>query len=313
MGRWSATTRRDVPRAAPTSEVTGQVLDVGCGPGVLTAVLVDRYGAPAVAAIDPSPSFVAATLARLPGDRRPTGRRRGAAVRRRLLRRRTRPAGRALHVRPGGRLPRHGPGDQAGWGRRGLRLGPRRWRLAAVARSGPRRGTSTPRRPSEAELPGTKDGQLATYAHEAGLHDITSSALTVSLRFESYDEWWAPYLLGVGPLGAYVATLDADHVGALKRALPTAPAGGAVRAARGGLERPPGWSARLVESTSGAGPAGRAGVGSPTRRARGETRTLTSAPSSSHSGGSPPTLATSASRRSPADVEQHRRCGRRGR
>ena len=60
MGRWSEPLSgvfldsADVP-------VTGQVLDVGCGPGALTAVLVDRYGAPAVAAIDPSESFVAAT------------------------------------------------------------------------------------------------------------------------------------------------------------------------------------------------------------------------------------------------------------
>ena len=72
-----------------------------------------------------------------------------------------------------------------------------------------------------------RDGQLAAYAREAGLHDITSSALTVSLRFESYDEWWAPYLLGVGPLGAYVATLEADHLSALKerclQLLPAAP------------------------------------------------------------------------------------------
>ena len=30
-------------------------------------------------------------------------------------------------------------------------------------------------------------------------------------RFTSYDEWWAPYLLGVGPLGAYVATLGDEH------------------------------------------------------------------------------------------------------
>ena len=84
-----------------------------------------------------------------------------------------------------------------------------------------------PGAPNEAELPGTKEGQLAAYAREAGLRDITSSTLTVSNRFESFEEWWAPYLFGVGPLGAYVGTLDADHLSTLKercrQLLPEAP------------------------------------------------------------------------------------------
>ncbi len=44
-----------------------RVLDVGCGPGALAAVLVAGLGAELVSAVDPSPSFVAATRARLPG------------------------------------------------------------------------------------------------------------------------------------------------------------------------------------------------------------------------------------------------------
>ena len=43
-----------------------RVLDVGCGPGALTAQLVERAGAGAVCAIDPSASFVAAVRARFP-------------------------------------------------------------------------------------------------------------------------------------------------------------------------------------------------------------------------------------------------------
>ncbi|WP_237740739.1 class I SAM-dependent methyltransferase [Crystallibacter crystallopoietes] len=47
---------------------TGQrALDVGCGPGALTARLVERLGASAVWAIDPSASFVEALRARLHG------------------------------------------------------------------------------------------------------------------------------------------------------------------------------------------------------------------------------------------------------
>src|ERR1700722_17050920 len=44
-----------------------RVLDVGCGPGALTAQLVSRTGADAVSAVDPSPSFIAAVRERLPG------------------------------------------------------------------------------------------------------------------------------------------------------------------------------------------------------------------------------------------------------
>ena len=42
------------------------MLDVGCGPGTVTAVLVERLGADHVAAVDPSPSFVPAVRERLP-------------------------------------------------------------------------------------------------------------------------------------------------------------------------------------------------------------------------------------------------------
>src|SRR3954470_2810189 len=48
-------------------DVRGRVLDVGCGPGVLTAVLVRRYSAGRVDAIDPTPGFVEAARPRLPG------------------------------------------------------------------------------------------------------------------------------------------------------------------------------------------------------------------------------------------------------
>ena len=43
------------------------VLDVGCGPGALTTDLVNRLGADAVSAVDPSESFVIAARARHPG------------------------------------------------------------------------------------------------------------------------------------------------------------------------------------------------------------------------------------------------------
>ena len=59
MGRYSE------PLAAQFADLArvhgGQrVLDVGCGPGALTAELVNRAGAGAVSAVEPSASFAAA-------------------------------------------------------------------------------------------------------------------------------------------------------------------------------------------------------------------------------------------------------------
>src|SRR3954454_5666141 len=67
MGRYSA------PLAPQLAELAGvaagqRVLDVGCGPGALTAELVRRVGADSVSAVDPSEPFVAAAAAaRHPG------------------------------------------------------------------------------------------------------------------------------------------------------------------------------------------------------------------------------------------------------
>src|SRR6187200_1655348 len=66
MGRY---TRTLAPALADAAGVTRdmRVLDVGCGPGGLTQVLVERVGAGNVAAIDPAPQFAAACRAGHPG------------------------------------------------------------------------------------------------------------------------------------------------------------------------------------------------------------------------------------------------------
>jgi ubiquinone/menaquinone biosynthesis C-methylase UbiE len=66
MGRYSA------PLAPPFADLAGveagqRVLDVGCGPGALTAELVRRLGPAEVSAVDPSEPFVVAVKERHPG------------------------------------------------------------------------------------------------------------------------------------------------------------------------------------------------------------------------------------------------------
>jgi hypothetical protein len=60
----------------------------------------------------------------------------------------------------------------------------------------------------ESELAGAREGHLAELCQEAHLNDIEPLSLTVTLRFATFDDWWEPFRLGVGPAGAYVAQLD---------------------------------------------------------------------------------------------------------
>jgi hypothetical protein len=60
----------------------------------------------------------------------------------------------------------------------------------------------------EAALPGTGEGDLAALCAKAGLSDIEAGRLTVTVPYASFEEWWEPYTLGVGPAGDHVAALD---------------------------------------------------------------------------------------------------------
>ncbi len=60
-----------------------------------------------------------------------------------------------------------------------------------------------------------------------GLHGVEPTALTIQLGFRTFQDWWEPFTLGVGPAGAYVAGLDSTHRAALAaecaKLLPEAP------------------------------------------------------------------------------------------
>lgn len=225
MGRYSE------PLAVQFAEVaelrTGQrVLDVGCGPGVLTAQLVDRLGGDAVSAIDPSESFVQATKARLPE----VDVRSGVAEQLPYLDDSFDVALAQLVVhfmsdpvaglgemgrvtRPGG-LVAACVWDHSGDG------GPLSlfWRAAQDI---------DPSAPGEAVLAGTREGHLAQLCEAAGLTGIESSSLTVRTPFATFTDWWEPFMLGVGPAGDYVTRLDGAQRAALQarceQLLPPAP------------------------------------------------------------------------------------------
>jgi SAM-dependent methyltransferase len=70
--------------------------------------------------------------------------------------------------------------------------------------------------PSERSAPGASEGDLAGLFDAAGLVDVRSTEITVRVEFASFEDWWTPFELGVGPAGAYVASLTADDRIALR-------------------------------------------------------------------------------------------------
>ena len=203
-----------------------RALDVGCGPGALTARLVERLGADAVSAVDPSPTFVEAVRARLPGVDARAGFAEqlpfhdntfDAAMAQLVVHFMGDPVAglreMARVTRPGGVVAAC-VWDHAGGG------GP----LAAFWRAV---REIDPGAHDESELPGAREGHLAQLCEAAGLQHVEPTTLSVAASFPTFDDWWEPFTLGVGPAGAYVAGLDEAAREALRdrcaQLLPPAP------------------------------------------------------------------------------------------
>ena len=184
-----------------------RVLDVGCGPGALTQLLVDRLGPTGVAGVDPSEAFVEAARVRLPGvDLRPASAEDlpyadgtfDAALAQLVVHFMTDPVAGLREMsrvtRPGG-LVAACVWDNAGG------AGP----LSALWRAAQE---LDPTVRDESGGAGAREGHLAELAREAGLERVESSTLTVEVPFETFHEWWEPFPLGVGSGGAYVQGLE---------------------------------------------------------------------------------------------------------
>ena len=227
MGRYSA------PLAAAFADAVGvvpgqRVLDVGCGPGALTAELVRRLGADSVVAVDPSEPFAEACARRNPGvDVRTAAAEElpfadaafdvalaqlvvqfmadastGVGEMRRV-------------VAPGGVV------DACVWdyddGMRMLRLF---WDAALAV---------DPSAPDEARrLRYGRRGELGELLRSSRLAEVREGALDVQTEYASFADFWEPFTLGVGPAGAYCVALAPERQAALRDEL------------RGRLGDPPG-------------------------------------------------------------------------
>jgi SAM-dependent methyltransferase len=225
MGRYSVPL---APQLADFAKVAaGQhVLDVGCGPGALTAELVTRLEPDAVAAVDPSESFVAAAQERHPGvsvqraaaEELPfEDQAFDAALAQLVVHFMADPV---VGLREMARVTREGGvvaacvWDHAG-GQGPLSLF---WDAARELDSDVE---------DESQLAGSREGHLAELFHAAGLREVEENALSVSVEHPSFEDWWEPYTLGVGPAGEYAAGLDAKRQAQLRECcrelLPAAP------------------------------------------------------------------------------------------
>ena len=212
MGRYSE------PLAARFADLPGlrpgqRVLDVGCGPGALTAELVSR--AAAVSAVEPSAPFAAAIRARLPGvDVRQGAAEQlpfaddafDAALAQLVVHFMADPV-LGLHemarvTRPGGVV------CACVWDHAGGR-GPLAGFWSAVRELDPAAD-------DESDLAGVREGDLARLFTQAGFGGTQVTTLTVQVRHVSFEQWWEPFTLGVGPAGVYVASLPPDHRSALR-------------------------------------------------------------------------------------------------
>lgn len=209
MGRYSRSLA--VPFADAAGVHAGQVaLDVGCGPGALTGVLVERLGAEAVTACDPSPGFVAECAARYPGVRVESGRAEALpfetgcfdhAMAQLVLHFVSEPERAAQElrrvVRPGGRV------SACVWDFADEMEMLRGFWDAALE--------FDPGAPDEARtLRFGRPGEIAELFGSAGLRDVVESTLSVSSSYASFEELWQGFLAGVGPAGAYCAALPEE-------------------------------------------------------------------------------------------------------
>ena len=88
---------------------------------------------------------------------------------------------------------------------------------------------------NESSLAGAREGHLGELFAAAGLHDIESSGAPARVEHATFDDWWEPFTLGVGPAGAFVATLDAIGPRRAARAVPRPAARRPLRDRGGGL------------------------------------------------------------------------------
>ena len=195
-----------------------RALDVGCGPGALTASLADRLGRANVIAADPSQPFAEACRTRLPGVEIVV-----AAAEALPFAGGTFDATLSQLVVNFMRDPEAGVREMARVTRPGGIVASCVWDYAgemtllrafwdAAREVDPERGTAAD---EGVVMPWCRDGELADLWRATGLHAVRFGPLVVRAAYTDFEDLWTPFPTGVAPSGAFCKALDNDHRSAL--------------------------------------------------------------------------------------------------
>ena len=192
-----------------------RALDVGCGSGLLTAALGDCLGATNVAAADPSEPLLATCADRVPGadvrqapaEALPWPDESFDAVLSQLVLNFVPDADAAVdemcRVAASGGILASCTWDYAD----GMRMLRTFWDAAAEL---------DPHVPDEQSMRYRSEHELAALWERHGLEDVGTAPLDVEVGYDSFDDYWEPFTLGVGPAGEYCASLDPEQREALR-------------------------------------------------------------------------------------------------
>jgi SAM-dependent methyltransferase len=215
MGRYSV---RLAPALIGFADIAGDasVVDVGCGPGALTRALADLLDPRRVAAIDPSDQLVAVCTQRVPGadvrvgsaESLPWSNDRFDAALSQLVVNFMSDADAGVAemrrvVRPGGTV------GSCTWDYSdGMTMLRTFWEAALAL---------DPDAPDEARtMAFQRPADLRDLWLRVGLKEVETAPLTVTATYADFDDFWEPFTLGVGPGGAYCASLSEDARASLR-------------------------------------------------------------------------------------------------
>ena len=221
MGRWSRNLAPMFVKFAAVAE-RDSVLDIGSGTGALAFTIANAVPSTRVTGVDPSPAYVKFAQSKAPGDRVTFQVGDAQALQlptasfdktvsllvmnfipdsTKALREMTRV------TKPGGVVAAavwdYGDGMQmlrVFWDE-AVALDP------AIAKR------------DERNMPLCRRGELAALWKANGLLQVDEQPLTIEMPFESFDDFWKPFLGGQGPAGAYAVSLSEPRRAALEAAL----------------------------------------------------------------------------------------------
>jgi SAM-dependent methyltransferase len=219
MGRWSRLVARPFVDFTGLPE-SGRMLDVGSGTGSLAFAIAERRSQARVLGIDPSREYVAyagsrnrfadrasfevgdaqqlrfdnasfdAALSLLVFNFIPDPKKALLELRR--------------VTRPGGKL------SAAVWDYGdGMRMLRTFWDAAAHL-------DPAAENLDEKHMPLCRAGELSTLWRQGGLENVREQSIDISMKFESFTDYWEPFLLGQGPAGSYLRRLEPDRLKALR-------------------------------------------------------------------------------------------------